>query len=76
MRAVKFSGFGKSRLVTYSKDGEPFWCEILVSPIISEDFYGDQRITHFVVQFLKIGKEDPFGNSPLRMGVGVLTQSG
>ena len=56
MQDVRSTGHGHARIVNYTKDDIPFWCDIIIHPIMSIDLYGTERATHYVSQVLYLGK--------------------
>ena len=63
MQSVELTGYGKASLINYTKGGKPFWCEIMIQPIISKDMYGDEQITHLLGTLVKTSTVDPSDTS-------------
>ena len=63
MQSVELTGYGKASLINYTKGGKPFWCEIMIQPIISKDMYGDEQITHLLGTLVKTATVDPSDTS-------------
>jgi hypothetical protein len=63
MYTVQLTGYGHASLINYTKGGKPFWCDILIQPIISKDMYGDEQITHLLGTLVKTASVDTSGMS-------------
>ena len=58
MYSVQLSGYGQASLINYTKGGQPFWCDIVIEPIISKNMYGDEQITHLLGTLVKTAVVD------------------
>jgi hypothetical protein len=63
MYTVQLTGYGQASLINYTKGGKPFWCDILIQPIISKDMYGDEQITHLLGTLVKTASVDASDSS-------------
>lgn len=73
MYTVESTGCGQASLINYTKSGKPFWCDILIQPIISKDMYGDEQITHLLGTLVKtasVGTSDTSSRSVSESEVG------